>query len=222
MGVFELEGYTVLQWGRNFIVAETFRRRLAVCRSSSASMGPQLYRCGNRTPCSSILVVLSKCFNGAATLSLRKLNLFFPHLHKFVPLQWGRNFIVAETLYLLSISLPLATLQWGRNFIVAETSNALYYTVCRFQLQWGRNFIVAETPGCHRNRQSRRPRLQWGRNFIVAETRRLSQARAWRARRFNGAATLSLRKPRPVWMPTRRLTALQWSRNFIVAETGPR
>ena len=61
-----------------------------------ASMGPQLYRCGNmgtaRAPFGSLV-----CFNGAATLSLRK-----PRRLEYVGsskdmLQWGRNFIVAET-----------------------------------------------------------------------------------------------------------------------------
>ena len=112
-----------------------------------ASMGPQLYRCGNNgklrvarsarlsytpVPASMGLVaetvfftVLSKstrvsnlrCFNGAATLSLRKLSsLSMRHQAPVVPhlswgpcpegshpykdlLQWGRNFIVAETWY---------------------------------------------------------------------------------------------------------------------------
>ena len=37
----------MLQWGRNFIVAETHHAELGMGRASSASMGPQLYRCGN-------------------------------------------------------------------------------------------------------------------------------------------------------------------------------
>ena len=38
-------------------------------------------------------------------------------------------------------------LQWGRNFIVAETHlNDLKATLEQV-LQWGRNFIVAETRG---------------------------------------------------------------------------
>ena len=37
----------VLQWGRNFIVAETRRNNAHHWRKCAASMGPQLYRCGN-------------------------------------------------------------------------------------------------------------------------------------------------------------------------------
>ena len=38
-----------LQWGRNFIVAETGQHGQTQERGSHASMGPQLYRCGNGT-----------------------------------------------------------------------------------------------------------------------------------------------------------------------------
>ena len=68
-----LASMDLLQWGRNFIVAETIPSVHTVRHRHNASMGPQLYRCGNR----------------AVWLSL-----------PFTPtsLQWGRNFIVAETL----------------------------------------------------------------------------------------------------------------------------
>ena len=36
-----------LQWGRNFIVAEMSQRRRLPDANPKASMGPQLYRCGN-------------------------------------------------------------------------------------------------------------------------------------------------------------------------------
>ena len=65
-------------------------------RKSDASMGPQLYRCGNSIiahAASSIFV----CFNGAATLSLRKPSTLPRALSTSRLLQWGRNFIVAET-----------------------------------------------------------------------------------------------------------------------------
>ena len=37
----------LLQWGRNFIVAETGLHAASLCNFRPASMGPQLYRCGN-------------------------------------------------------------------------------------------------------------------------------------------------------------------------------
>ena len=85
-------------------------------------MGPQLYRCGN-VKGNDTQTTRSICFNGAATLSLRK---HLPHRtnqHTACSLQWGRNFIVAETWNIAVKYLPFAVLQWGRNFIVAETHN---------------------------------------------------------------------------------------------------
>ena len=67
-----LDTFLLLQWGRNFIVAETGKRQRRGGVGHHASMGPQLYRCGNgirMVPAQDIEV----CFNGAATLSLRKL-----------------------------------------------------------------------------------------------------------------------------------------------------
>ena len=85
----------VLQWGRNFIVAEIWQRRLPGDRHAPASMGPQLYRCGNA--------------NGLPPLALLSM------------LQWGRNFIVVEMCPGYNDQPPSRLgLQWGRNFIVAE------------------------------------------------------------------------------------------------------
>ena len=109
-----------LQWGRNFIVAETWPDSGGPAPCTWASMGPQLYRCGNasafrdderRVP----------GFNGAATLSLRKHRSTWKHTQRHGMLQWGRNFIVAETLIALVCAVISIVLQWGRNFIVAET-----------------------------------------------------------------------------------------------------
>ena len=60
-----------LQWGRNFIVAEIFINSGGPDQLMTASMGPQLYRCGNTTFYLKAYAALP-CFNGAATLSLRK------------------------------------------------------------------------------------------------------------------------------------------------------
>ena len=164
-----------------------------------ASMGPQLYRCGNlqRTTTApehlraSMGPQLYRCGNAAAETSLRsgERASMGPQLYrcgndgkwakglqKYVGLQWGRNFIVAETWQKKFLNPTRLQLQWGRNFIVAETAIAvyrhaqrrrasmgpqlyrcgnviiaglLYYVITR--LQWGRNFIVAET-NAHSNR----------------------------------------------------------------------
>ena len=86
----------LLQWGRNFIVAET---KLSQSREEElyrASMGPQLYRCGNAqlarrhpdTHGASMGPQLYRCGN--------RLELWHA-LFAVKWLQWGRNFIVAET-----------------------------------------------------------------------------------------------------------------------------
>ena len=110
----------LLQWGRNFIVAETYAMPFLLHVGQHASMGPQLYRCGNKS-WSRAPFPLITCFNGAATLSLRKR-------------------VIAT-----SLALRKSVLQWGRNFIVAETSRMVVEFPLPVQLQWGRNFIVAET-----------------------------------------------------------------------------
>ena len=181
-------------------------------------MRPQLYRCGN----SAINRLPFSChvrFNGAATLSLRKSMIIITEIMFRIVLQWGRNFIVAEMDLLRADRVFFDSLQWGRNFIVAEMSICVCHplgpstwlqwgrnfivaemSICVCHplgpstwLQWGRNFIVAEIllSGGGRRRVST---LQWGRNFIVAEIPTLALVYSIELYRFNGAATLSLRK----------------------------
>ena len=88
-----------LQWGRNFIVAEM----------------PQGYPAGRSQRIR---------FNGAATLSLRKLPPTLHQIFRETLLQWGRNFIVAEMELLRFRLSTIPKLQWGRNFIVAEIRQA--------------------------------------------------------------------------------------------------
>ena len=98
----------------------------------AASMGPQLYRCGNRHATRGIGGSLQG-FNGAATLSLRKLEQGHASIVRGGMLQWGRNFIVVETGLEDWITPKQAALQWGRNFIVAEMMRRrLHYTALRF------------------------------------------------------------------------------------------
>ena len=137
-----------LQWGRNFIVAERVARLARALVEVYASMGPQLHRCGKLLPAACVRGG-PPGFNGAATSSLRKEDTaadgvlvraaasMGPQLHrcgKLIPLvmaliiigalQWGRNFIVAERLNLVSWFFITSMLQWGRNFIVAESGVA--------------------------------------------------------------------------------------------------
>ena len=159
-----------LQWGRNFIVAEMWQHwNSYTLRVIRASMGPQLYRCGNQGPNT------SSCIQNYT-------------------LQWGRNFIVAEICRIGDTLHTFDRLQWGRNFIVAEMGLGRCLQVGMGHASMGPqlyrcgNFIAS----------IRRPTsislLQWGRNFIVAEIGRGRLRRARGRRRFNGAATLSLRK----------------------------
>ena len=158
-----------LQWGRNFAVAETAPPRQVAPPRQAASMGPQLCSCGNLPP-------------ERATD------------RRSPALQWGRNFAVAETLSFLLFLALFLPLQWGRNFAVAETSEMVKALSGLMMLQWGRNFAVAETrQGC----------VHW---------------RNWR-QCFNGAATLQLRKRACAAWFWLLLARLQWGRNFAVAET---
>ena len=188
-----------------------------------ASMGPQLYRCGNGRRRCKVTVTALPCFNGAATLSLRK-RPYQPYATANIyQLQWGRNFIVAETdrperrrtvetnddtgfngaatLSLRKLSplqqavRPVSALQWGRNFIVAETL-ILRIVPTRFWQLASMGPQLYRCGNCHSRMLSKAfaTMLQWGRNFIVAEIDRQGEAARQAVLRFNGAATLSLRK----------------------------
>ena len=158
-----------------------------------ASMGPQLYRCGN-VDMIGIFFQHQPCFNGAATLSLRKHVHVGKHPHFRRGLQWGRNFIVAETWRGLGSRSLRFMLQWGRNFIVAETREARLYARAEYLASMGPQLYrcgnassirlipsprtASMGPQLYRCGNSvirpcssrRGSTLQWGRNFIVAET----------------------------------------------------
>ena len=84
----------LLQWGRNFCVAEMGYFLGTGENYQAASMGPQLLRCGN----------------------------WIDHRRsiRINALQWGRNFCVAEISTNLGRRDAADVLQWGRNFCVAE------------------------------------------------------------------------------------------------------
>ena len=113
-------------------------------------MGPQLYRCGNSSLSMPYKAIKSR-FNGAATLSLRKLIYGVRHSSRTVALQWGRNFIVAETPLTATLGqVPGRSFNGAATLSLRKPSGARYATSLLPGLQWGRNFIVAETrPGAH-------------------------------------------------------------------------
>ena len=207
----------MLQWGRNLFVAECIRGVLDTAHNHQASMGPQLVRCGMCTRwywrCS-----IRRCFNGAATCSLRNVNLRnFSNTHRESfngaatcslrnenaqyeqQPQSQRRFNGAATCSLrnghsaLLRYFPDLQLQWGRNLFVAECTIAprVSGSLC-WSLQWGRNLFVAE---CSNSQWAGMTdeELQWGRNLFVAECMAGS-------------------------MPNSCMTLLQWGRNLFVAE----
>ena len=159
-----------------------------------ASMGPQLYRCGNTCQTYMPGRTLS-CFNGAATLSLRKWGrlALLPVCQQ--PASMGPqlyrcgNRLGSERATLIDI-----VLQWGRNFIVAEMIMGRF-SLCRMNvLQWGRNFIVAEILSMVVRFGPVAVSLQWRPQLYRCGNLPRTWRSRWRCSSFNGAATLSLRK----------------------------
>ena len=138
---------------------------------------------------------------------------------KWVTLQWGRNFIVAEMrLRALRVRFSVQGFNGAATLSLRKSGmNAIARTLHE-ALQWGRNFIVAEIYQ-QKLQYALESELQWGRNFIVAEMYHIQYQgptasvlasmgpqlyRCGNMRRekeirhghlcFNGAATLSLRK----------------------------
>ena len=182
-----------LQWGRNFIVAETWPLPCVVMYRTQASMGPQLYRCGNlaATLCCH---VPNSSFNGAATLSLRK-----PHS------RWqGQTHMVGASMGPQLYRCGNGSGSHTQTPLLACFNGAATLSLrkpadgdrCRCGLgglQWGRNFIVAETHvgllSVRRTRiASMGPQLYRCGNISIGRTSGTAGSR------FNGAATLSLRK----------------------------
>ena len=78
-------------------------------------------------------------------------------------------------------------LQWGRDLVVADTVFQAVRVAKDLDLQWGRDLVVADTnrkPVAHTASQC----LQWGRDLVVADTDYVTgEPDAFVA--FNGAAT---------------------------------
>ena len=183
-------------------------------------MGPQLYRCGNaangRTP-----TIRQSCFNGAATLSLRKSVLRLSmstrrtfsrfngattlSLRKYVfvvlglryrynELQWGCNFIVAEIRIIFVMLFFMAVASMGPQLYRCGNRTCWQQVkLFLYRFNWGRTLSLRKYDSLEPAAQV--PiRLQWGHNFIVAEMRQGLDLHGAACVCFNGAATLSLRK----------------------------
>ena len=136
---------------------------------------------------------LMGCFNGAATLQLRKRVTPRATTTARMPLQWGRNFAVAETLVNTNELGKLVELQWGRNFAVAETSGHGSHVLRAWRASMGPQLCSCGNVGVIAMSNAT-TMLQWGRNFAVAETRLPRNNTPICRPGFNGAATLQLRK----------------------------
>ena len=183
----------MLQWGRNFIVAAIRRWPTMVSETAQASMGPQLYRCGNQNRTSERMQPFP-CFNGAATLSLRKFIGISITAIGMMALQWGRNFIVAEIGNPSGLSDFVFTASMGPQlYRCGNTGSGTPPPAPPGKLQWGRNFIVAEIKGAiHWDRDCGRASM--GPQLYRCGNLSCTRPTTGTAPGFNGAATLSLRK----------------------------
>ena len=123
VGASRIVGRNGLQWGRNFAVAETGCRVYFYRNGAEASMGPQLCSCGNqvlRQP----LLHAPKGFNGAATLQLRKRPVMIRVEGRNACFNGAATLQLRKRIKSQIGSCGLTPLQWGRNFAVAETRRA--------------------------------------------------------------------------------------------------
>ena len=156
-----------------------------------ASMGPQLYRCGNHADARIPGDCAARCFNGAATLSLRKSG---RTCRSEKPHQQSR-FNGAATLSLRKCTrTPLSCALDG-----AATLSLRKYVRLRYVTRVLECFNGAATLSLRKWAEGDYTNvndfeLQWGRNFIVAEISCWCNSYCCNLIRFNGAATLSLRK----------------------------
>ena len=84
-------------------------------------------------------------------------------------------------------------LQWGRSVNAAETPKHCVIKDLRFKLQWGRSVNAAETRVCTRVDWVTLARFNGAAALTLRKPRRVPSPRP-RSRRFNGAAALTLRK----------------------------
>ena len=232
-----------LQWGRNFAVAETLITARHYDMLTPASMGPQLCSCGNladttegRTArlasmgpqlcsCGNLeregIKLTDERFNGAATLQLRKRVSRRPAFRRPGLLQWGRNFAVAETRIIHRVDQLLSERFNGAATLQLRKHDARIDRCYDYGgLQWGRNFAVAETWYLMAYAYTMIP-ASMGPQLCSCGNGEWEKANVSGKCRFNGAATLQLRKLPQYGHAGIAPLQLQWGRNFAVAETIP-
>ena len=111
-----------------------------------ASMGPRPIGRGNRQRPHEENVGHAG-FNGAATNWSRKSRAAGKGKRRAVPLQWGRDQLVAEIQHHFQCLEAQMVLQWGRDQLVAEILAHWLMTATFPPLQWGRDQLVAEIVG---------------------------------------------------------------------------
>ena len=220
-------GYS-LQWGRNFIVAETRQSRAAVNARLilPASMGPQLYRCGDRVVCCFFPLImwtvasmgpqLYRCGDSA----LPNLTKSFRRFHASMGPQLYRcgddGMPNRSSMDYMACFNGAATLSLRRRGSGAQNT-LISISPASMGPQLYRCGDMELSPPCNSNQgcASMGPQL-----YRCGDQAHSLFTAIANNRRFNGAATLSLRRP-TVKGSVRRsvLTMLQWGRNFIVAET---
>ena len=133
----------MLQWGHNFIVVEIRLDLHDEWIDRLASMGPQLYRCGNRVGLH-LLQFRPRSFNGATTLSLWKF--WSIHIsHRLLPSFNGPQLYRCGNLAEFTNAAV-----WFLCFNGATTLSLWKFRILRIvvyrqcRLQWGHNFIVVE------------------------------------------------------------------------------
>ena len=185
---------SMLQWGRNFIVAEIIRA----------------YRMAQSTMHS---------FNGAATLSLRKSFLDCPYTFFVSALQWGRNFIVAEIRSLIRAHHTTRLCFNGAATLSLRKSvrhgTASPCTVIRFNGAATlslRKYTLTLSSIMHRSYASMGPQLyRCGNPQVPCPSQGQNRASMGPQLYRCGNDTVLGRTVAP-------LALLQWGRNFIVAE----
>ena len=133
-------------------------------------MGPQLYRCGN-----------GEYWRQA--LALKVIASMGPQLYRCGNITNSNDF-----------GIRIHTASMGPQLYRCGNPDLELKTVSAIEASMGPQLYRCGNPGIGADTEKTLAKLQWGRNFIVAEILLLASAAPGSLVRFNGAATLSLRK----------------------------